>query len=110
MKLYNKSKNLIVSNKLHIADTFFKRLAGLILEKSIGEDEALLITKCYSIHTYFMSFPIDAVFLDKNFKVIEIIALKPWRFSKFYNSEYVAEFNYGYVYDKISIGDILEII
>ncbi|MCX7905897.1 MAG: DUF192 domain-containing protein [Elusimicrobiales bacterium] len=108
--LYNTTKNLIVSQNLFIADTFLRRLLGLIPKKEIRTDESLMIPYCFSVHSFFMSFSIDVVFVDKCFKVIEIITLKPWRFSKVYfNAKHVFEFSSNYVYDKISIGDVLEI-
>lgn len=110
MILYNRSKKIIVSNKLKIADSFIDRFLGLIPRKEIFDDECLMIKNCRGVHSCFMSFPIDVVFLDKDFKVIDIISLKPWRFSRFYNSFYACEFRYNSVYDKVSSGDILEIL
>lgn len=110
MILYNKSKNLIVSSKLKIAESFIDRFLGLIPRKEIFDDECLIIKNCRGVHSCFMSFPIDVVFLDKDLKVIDVIGLKPWRFSKFYDSFYACEFKYNSVYGKISCGDILEIL
>lgn len=62
-----------------VAKTFFKRLAGL-LGKRLLSNECLLITKCGSIHTFFMRFNIDAVFLGRdNLIVKKVSSLKPWR-------------------------------
>lgn len=64
------------------ADTFFKRLVGLMGKKKLLSGQAMLISPCADIHTCFMKFPIDAVFLDHNFIVVDIINnLYPWRFS-----------------------------
>jgi uncharacterized membrane protein (UPF0127 family) len=109
MILFNVTKNLVVSKDLKIADRFFDRLFGLMFKKKMDEDESLLITNCRGVHTCFMNFPIDVVFFSAN-KAISIITLKPWRFSKFYRSDFVIEFNAGFVYDKISIGDEIKII
>lgn len=59
----NKTKYDIV-----LADTFYKRLTGLIGKKNI--DYGMLFPKCNSIHTYFMKESIDVVGLDENNEVI----------------------------------------
>lgn len=65
--------------KIEKADTFFKRLRGLIGRKSLPEGCGLLIAPCNSIHMLFMSFAIDAVFIDKNFKIKKIAQnLQTW--------------------------------
>ncbi|HOJ86406.1 MAG: DUF192 domain-containing protein [Elusimicrobiales bacterium] len=109
MIVYNKTKDITVSDKVRVADTFLSRFLGLIPKKQLSSDEGLLITKCNGIHTCFMSFDIDAVFVSKDFKVLDIITIKPWRFSKFYESEFVLEFNSNFVYGKISVGDFIEL-
>ena len=44
--------------------------------------EGMIIERCNSIHTFFMKFPIDAVFLDSSGKILKIVAhLSPWRMS-----------------------------
>lgn len=110
MRLYNLTKGILLVEELVIADTFIKRLLGLIPQKEMKENFALMIKNCSGVHSCFMSFDIDVVFTDGSLKVIDIITLKPWRFSKFYlDAENAIEFKAGYVYDKISIGDLLKI-
>jgi len=65
-----------------LADGFLKGAIGLMFKKSIKQDSGLLIYWCNSIHTFFMRFAIDVIFLDRNNRVVRIISgLKPWRFS-----------------------------
>ncbi len=62
-----------------IADSFFKRLLGYMFVKS-PHYEAILIKPCDSIHTFFMRFPIDVLFVNENMEVIKKIeGLKPWK-------------------------------
>lgn len=66
---------------VEIAHTFFERTKGLIGRSSLPVGQGLLIERCNAIHTCFMSFPIDAMFLDKDFRVVKIVkGIKPWRF------------------------------
>lgn len=65
--------------KIKIADTFLKRLVGLIGKKFLPQNEGLLIAPCQSIHMCFMKFPIDAIYIDKNFVIKKIATnLKTW--------------------------------
>lgn len=65
--------------KIEKADTFFKRLRGLIGRKSLPLEHGLMIVPCNSIHMLFMRFAIDAVFIDKNFVIKKIAAnLQTW--------------------------------
>lgn len=66
--------------KIEVADNFFKRAKGLIGRDSLPEDVGLLIPKCNAIHTFFMRFPIDATFMDREGNVVRRVRnIKPWR-------------------------------
>lgn len=66
--------------KIKVASTFWQRTKGLIGAKTLAPDEGLLIERCNCIHTFFMSFAIDATFLDKNDQVVKIVKnIRPWR-------------------------------
>lgn len=54
------------------AATFFERGVGLLGRKSYPLNRIMVIPKCGSVHTWFMRFPIDIVFLDKHGKVLRI--------------------------------------
>lgn len=72
--------NLIICDKLAFAVNFYSRLMGLMFKKTITKGEGLIIPSCRSIHTCFMKFPIDALFLNKEHEIVKIyVALKPWR-------------------------------
>lgn len=70
----------ILGVRAKVARTFFQRAKGLIGTRYLERGEGLIILRCNSIHTFFMSFPIDAVFLDRNDKVVKIVRnIRPWR-------------------------------
>lgn len=70
----------ILGYRAKVARTFPERAKGLIGTKDLAPDEGLLILKCNAIHTFFMSFPIDATFLDKDDKVVKVVrGIRPWR-------------------------------
>jgi uncharacterized membrane protein (UPF0127 family) len=64
--------------KIVKADNFFSRFAGFMFKKN--PDYALLFEKCKSVHTFFMRFDLDIVFLDKKGQAIKSKKnVKPWR-------------------------------
>jgi hypothetical protein len=82
MKIFNQTRKTILADKAVIADSVFKRTAGLLGEKAFVYGQALVLKPCKSVHTYFMSFPIDLVFVDKNNTVVKTVTrLKPFRLS-----------------------------
>jgi len=87
MKVINLSRNTILADKAAKAESPFARLAGLLKRKSLDEGEALILSPSSGIHSFFMRFTIDALFLDKTGKVIAILpSFKPWRLSSIYFS------------------------
>ncbi|MBI4707618.1 MAG: DUF192 domain-containing protein [Candidatus Omnitrophica bacterium] len=112
MRLLNQTKNIVLAQKLIIADNFWSRTRGLLGRSSLAQDTALLIKPCNSIHTFFMRFSIDALFLDKNYKVVAMLfALKPFKFSSiFWQARYVVEFSAGSISaSQAQVGDILAV-
>jgi uncharacterized membrane protein (UPF0127 family) len=70
----------VVVESLEVADTFWRRLRGLQFRRSFPMGSGLLLTRCTSIHTCCVRFPIDVVMLDEDGKVLAIRAnLRPWR-------------------------------
>ncbi|NTV89550.1 MAG: DUF192 domain-containing protein [Clostridiales bacterium] len=87
MKITNSTNSSIIADNCSVADNFVSRFFGLMGKRSVAPGSGLLIEPCNSIHMFFMRFPIDAVFLDKNNKVVYICAsIKPWRVSRIVGS------------------------
>ncbi len=60
------------SEDIFIAKTFFNRFLGYMFREK-PHHKAILFLPCNSIHTFFMKFSIDVLFLDENFCVIKKI-------------------------------------
>jgi uncharacterized membrane protein (UPF0127 family)/CheY-like chemotaxis protein len=70
----------IVCESVRVADTIGRRMRGLLGRKSLPPDEGILLRPAWSIHTAFMRFPIDAVFIDPEQVVIRIEhEMKPFK-------------------------------
>jgi len=63
-----------------MARSLTDRMVGLLGHESLQEGEGLILTACRSIHTCFMRFTIDAIFVDRAWGVVAIArSLPPWR-------------------------------
>ena len=112
MKVFNKTRNLEVAGAVRKADTFFTRLFGLIPRRALGPGEGLWLDPCAMIHTCFMRFAIDAVFLDGDLRVVRVCPdMGPWKFSPWVGDAVsVLELASGESAGRIEAGDSLDIV
>lgn len=77
----------------------------------MAADEGLWIVPCPMIHTFFMKFPIDVLFLGRDLRVARVIEnLKPWRLSPWvWSAHSVLELAGGVLKGSVQVGDQLEI-
>ena len=116
---FNRTRDRKVASRVGKADDHESRGRGLLGRASMDANEGLWIVlgeglwivPCPTIHTFFMKFAIDVLFLDKNLKVVRIIEnMKPWRLSPWvYSAHSVLELAGGVLKGSISVGDQLEI-
>jgi uncharacterized protein len=91
LKITNQTKKTVLAKDAIVADTFSKRACGLLGRREFKPGEALILDPCNSIHTFFMRFPIDVLFVDKNNKVIKVLVnLKPFRLTPIFFSSAIA--------------------
>ena len=70
----------LLAQRARMAFSPLERGIGLLNRERLDSDEALVIRSCSSIHTCFMRFPIDVVFIDRQWRVVATKRdLKPWR-------------------------------
>jgi uncharacterized protein len=85
MRLINQTKNIILAEDVLMARTPFRRIKGLLGRKVFLSGQAIILEPCNSVHTFFMCFPIDILFVDKNYKIIKILPkFNPNRISRIY--------------------------
>ncbi|ATH09242.1 hypothetical protein BIY24_15215 [Halobacteriovorax marinus] len=107
-----KFKDEVISEKLKVADSFLSRLIGLMFKKEMDGFDALLIKQCNSIHTFFMRYALDIIFLDKDLRVVKVIEnMKPWRATLMYfKATQVLELKSGTLKNRIKKDDQLEVV
>lgn len=97
MALVNSSRNAILAEHIIIADSLFSRMKGLLGKDKLCLQHALILRPCNAIHTFFMRFSIDCLFVDKHNRIVKIISdFKPWHISRPYpKSRFVVELPAG---------------
>ncbi|NKE08062.1 MULTISPECIES: DUF192 domain-containing protein [Mesobacillus] len=70
MRLVNESNGRVLAANVKIADTFFSRFKGLMLTDSLPDGHGLYIQPCRSIHTFFMNYSIDVLYINENFEIV----------------------------------------
>ena len=77
----NESKGKVLVPRAKVASSLLDRCRGLLGTISLSMDDGLWITPCRSVHTFFMTYPIDILFLDDQGVVLSRKTLLPWRLS-----------------------------
>jgi len=91
-----------------MANTVLTRARGLLFRAPMTDDRAMLISPCNSVHTWFMGYKLDVVFLNREKKIMHIAEnIKPWRFAYHFKASAVIEFNAGVVAKYgMTVGDV----
>jgi len=115
MKLLNATRNSVLVENLTKAETFFARLRGLLGRKSLAAGEGLWLTAdgIASIHTFFMNFAIDVIFVDSESKVCAVYPnLVPWRLTRIvFGVDGIFELAAGTLQkNQVAIGDQLHVV
>ena len=89
------------------------RMRGLLGRHGLDQGQGILLKPCNQIHMFFMKFPIDAIFLDRNDTVVHICHdIRPWRISRLiFKAVSVIECSSGMAKDAgILVGDQIEFV
>ena len=86
----------VVCDRCVVADSPVSRMRGLLGRSELAPGEGILLRPASSIHTWFMRFPIDAVFLDRDLRIVGISDdMKPWRTAARRGAKAVLELSAG---------------
>ena len=86
----------LVCERCLLAETPLTRLRGLLGRTGLEQGEGLLLRPASSIHMWFMRFPIDAVFVDRENRVLRVVEhLAPWRLAACRGAKAVIELPAG---------------
>ena len=113
MRIRNKTKETIIVENAIMGDTFWRRLIGLMGKAELEDNSGIILTPCNSVHTMFMRFPIDVIFLNNKLEVLLIKQnLRPWSISPIVaGAKYVLEVNVGKTLEsRTEVGDTIDFL
>jgi uncharacterized protein len=108
----NVTRGTLIGDGINTADTSAQRRTGLLKHDKLDEGSGLWIIPCEAVHTLFMKFAIDLIYLDRKRRVRGIVrALRPWRLSMCLPAHSVIELPPGTI-DRTNTqkGDQLELL
>jgi uncharacterized protein len=86
----------LICDVCHLANRTHTRMRGVIGWRHLRRGEGVLLRPTFSIHTAFVRFPIDAVFLDRGLQVLSTVEnMKPWRLAGYWGANSVLELPAG---------------
>jgi uncharacterized protein len=107
--ILNDRTGRVVASAVELADRSETRRRGLLGRDSLDPSAALIIVPCSAVHTFFMRFVIDVVFVDRSGTVLKAVAeVKPWRIALRPGAFAVVELNAGAIRrSELKVGDRL---
>ena len=109
MQLINDWTRKPVADTVELAETRTARRRGLLGRDSLPEGTALMLIPCFAVHTAFMRFAIDLVFIDRDGRVVRTVSrVAPWRIAIAWRARAVIELPAGTLESlAVKIGDRL---
>lgn len=109
-KILNLTRQAVLADRVEVADRGARRSKGLLGRNGLKPGEGMWIVPCEAVHTFFMRFPIDLVYVDSNKRVRKVRSgVPPWRMSACFSAHSVIELAVGAIRaSNTEPGDILE--
>lgn len=110
LRVVNLTRRIQIASCVEVAYSSAKRSKGLLGRNGLAPGEGLWISPCESVHTFFMRFSIDLVYLDRQYRIRKIRRdVPPWRMSACLRAHSVLELAAGALREEdAQPGDMLE--
>lgn len=107
--LYDRDQGRCIVRKVWKAHGSWERMRGLLGRPPLGDDEALLLEPCRSVHSFGMRYALDLVYVDRRGRVCKMVyGMRPGSFSASLGAYSTIEFAAGKLaVAGIKIGDML---
>jgi uncharacterized protein len=111
IKAVNLTRSSELADRVEVAGSGGDRRKGLLGRDSLPLGEGLWIVPCEAVHTFFMRFAIDLIYLDRKRRVIKTKEnVRPWRLSACLRAHSVLELPVGSIRKSHTIpGDVLNL-
>lgn len=112
LTLVNRATGQTIASAVEVAETRRSRRRGLLGRSGLDPAAALVLAPCGAIHTAFMRFSIDVVFLDRDDRVVRVVPeLSPWRMAWSWSARTVVELAAGTLRSRrVAVGDVLDLV
>ena len=112
LSLVNQRTDQALAQHVEVAVTRSARRKGLLGRDGLGASCALILAPCAAIHTMFMRFDIDAVFVDDDGRAVKVVqGMGPWRIAVQPFAHAVVELPAGSLRDRpVDVGDRLYLV
>jgi uncharacterized membrane protein (UPF0127 family) len=112
LALMNQRTDEAIADRVEVAVTRRDRRKGLLGRNGFEASDALIMAPCFSIHTMFMRFDIDVVFVDDMGRAVKVVReLSPWRIAVDPSAHAVVELPAGSLRDReVNVGDRLYLV
>ena len=110
LRVSNLTRNTVLAACMEVADSAVQRNKGLLGRDRLSSGEGLWIIPCEAVHTFWMRFPIDLVYLDRKKRIRKLSSdVQPWRMSACLRAHSVLELPAGTIQGtRTQLGDRLE--
>lgn len=107
LSLVNESTGATVASRVELALDRATRRRGLLGRSSLEPASAMVLSPCWMVHTAFMQFPIDVLFVDAQGVVVHVARnVAPWRAAMSRRAHVVIELPAGAAAHRdVNVGD-----
>jgi len=107
----NLTRGTIIADRAEVASSGPKRSKGLLGRKALNPGGGMWIIPCESVHTFFMQFALDLIYLDRKHRIKKLRSnVGPWRVSACLTAHSIIELPCGTIKDSESrVGDLLQL-
>ena len=112
LRVTNVTRSTVLATCMEVAESSAKRNKGLLGRKCLAPGEGLWIRPCEAVHTFWMRFSIDLIYLDRKNRIRKLVsAVPPWRLSGCLRAHSILELPSGTIREtQTQPGDTLEFL
>jgi uncharacterized membrane protein (UPF0127 family) len=82
LRVSNLTRNTVLATCMEVADSSARRNRGLLGRERLAQGEGMWILPCAAVHTFWMRFSIDLIYLNRKNRISKLVsAVPPWRLS-----------------------------
>ena len=112
LRLVNRTRGSQIAASIEVADSGAKRSKGLLGRSGLEPGTGIWILPCEAVHTFFMRFAIDLIYLDRDYRIRKLCSdVRPWRLSGCLRAHSVVELPAGALRSsEVQVGDFVDFL